>query len=158
MLPPLQTRDNGINCVAISPDGSKIVSGSQDTNIRVWDASTGVEMLPLPLRGHNNAIESVAFSPDGSKIISGSYHDSNIRVWDACTGTLLPHPQVATDGFAKPAIDEPMIREWLTNIDTGSYMGALPVDARFHSGQVRGSIYFGWTAGFKLIIIHFPEQ
>jgi len=46
MLPPLRGHDSDIFSVAFSPDGSKIVSGSHDKSIRVWDASTGVEMLP----------------------------------------------------------------------------------------------------------------
>src|SRR5882757_5665779 len=76
----LYGHDDLISSVAFSPNGSKIVSGSGDKTIRVWDASTGVEMLP-PLRGHDNWILSVAFSPDGSKIVSGS-DDKTIRVWD----------------------------------------------------------------------------
>jgi WD40 repeat protein len=36
-----------VNSVAFSPNGSKIISGSSDMTIRVWDASTGIEMLPL---------------------------------------------------------------------------------------------------------------
>jgi WD40 repeat protein len=37
--------------------------------IPVWDASTGVEMLP-PLRGHDDYVLSVAFSSDGLEIVS----------------------------------------------------------------------------------------
>ena len=85
----LQGHDREVNSVAFSPDGSKIISGSSDKTIRVWDASTGIEMLP-PLRGHDGSILSVAFSPNGSKIISGS-DDKTIRVWDSSTGAeMLP--------------------------------------------------------------------
>jgi WD40 repeat protein len=78
-----------VTSVAFSHDGSKIVSGSDDKTIRVWDANTGVEMLP-PLRGHDDYVTSVAFSHDGSKIVSGS-NDKTIRVWDANTGVeMLP--------------------------------------------------------------------
>jgi hypothetical protein len=41
-----------------------------------------------------------------------------------------------------------------SNVD----MGALPVGVNFHSGQVRESTYVGWTAGHKLVLVHFPEQ
>ena len=71
MFPPLRGHDDWIKCVAFSHDGSKIVSGSADKTIQVWDASTGIERLP-PLQGHDSPIESVTFSPDGSKIVSGS--------------------------------------------------------------------------------------
>src|SRR5580692_5931455 len=37
----LRGHHNTVNCVAFSPDGSKIISGSYDETIRVWDASTG---------------------------------------------------------------------------------------------------------------------
>ncbi|KAF8714382.1 hypothetical protein AX14_009184 [Amanita brunnescens Koide BX004] len=156
ILPPLRGHDYWIHSVAFSPDGSKIISGSSDKTIRVWDASTGIEMLP-PLRRHDDWIHSVAFSPDGSKIISGSL-DGIIRVWDASTGIVLPHRQIAADDSLRPAKDEQTIESWLTNINTGCYMGALPVGARFHPGQVRGSTYVGWTAANKLVLVHFPEQ
>ena len=84
-LMELQGHSGLVYSVAFSPDGSKIVSGSEDKTIRVWDVSTGIEVLP-PLRGHDGTILSVAWSPDGSKIISGSA-DKIIRIWDASTGT-----------------------------------------------------------------------
>jgi len=80
MLPPLQCHDDYIYSVAFSPNGSKIVSGSCDNTIQIWDASTGVEMLLLLLQGHDGDIYSVAFSPDGSKIVSGS-GDKPIQIW-----------------------------------------------------------------------------
>ncbi|KAF8716599.1 hypothetical protein AX14_012292 [Amanita brunnescens Koide BX004] len=101
----LEGHDHRVNSVALSLDGSKIVSGSSDKTIRVWDASTGIEVLPPtirvwdastgnevfpPLRGHDDSVLSIAFSPDGSKIISGS-DDNTIRIWDASTGDgMLP--------------------------------------------------------------------
>ena len=158
ILPPLRGHDDWIRSIAFSPDGSKIISGSDDQTVRVWDASTGVEMLS-PLRGHDGWVRSVAFSPDGFKIISGS-EDKTIRVWDASIGIVLPRPQIAADDTPRPAMDELMIgRRWMiTNINTGRYMGALPVGASFYSGQVRGSTYVGWTVEHKLVLVHFPEQ
>jgi WD40 repeat protein len=96
-LMQLQGHDGGVLSVAFSPDGSKIVSGSDDKTIRVWDASTGIKMLP-PLRGHDDSIWSVAFSPDGSKIVSGS-SDKTIRVWDASTGVEMLPPLRGHDGM-----------------------------------------------------------
>ena len=99
----LRGHHNTVNCVAFSPDGSKIISGSCDETIRVWDASTGIEMLP-PLRGHEDSISSVALSPDGSKIISGSW-DKTIRVWDTSAGIeMLPplpvHSSISSVAFS----------------------------------------------------------
>ena len=156
MLSPLRGHDGEIHSVAFSPDGSKIISGSIDKTIRVWDAGTGVEILP-PLRGHDDTIYYIAFSPDGSKIISGS-DDKTIRVWDANTGIVITHPQISADNAPMPTMDGPMIWWWITNIDTGRYMGALPVGACFDCGQVRGYTYVGWTVEHKLVLIHFPQQ
>jgi WD40 repeat protein len=61
-----------------SSDGSRIVSGSLDKSVRVWDALTGKEKHVL--NGHIDLVKSVAFSSDGSCIVSGS-HDKSVRVW-----------------------------------------------------------------------------
>ena len=104
-LQQLKGHDNYVLSVAFSPDGSKIVSGSSDKTIRVWDASTGVEMLP-PLRGHDSWVESVAFSPDGSKIVSGS-RDNTIRVWDASTGVEMLPPLRGHDDWVESVAFSP---------------------------------------------------
>jgi hypothetical protein len=59
---------NSVNSVAFSPDGQRIVSGSYDNSVRVWDAVSGTQLLKL--EGHQAWVWSVAFSPDGSSIIS----------------------------------------------------------------------------------------
>ncbi len=78
--------------VGFSPDGGRIVSGGGDDTVRVWEASTGAEVLTLT--GHANSVMSVGFSPDGQRIVSGSI-DATVRVWEASTGaevlTLTGH-------------------------------------------------------------------
>jgi WD40 repeat protein len=70
--------DSMVNAVAFSSDGSRIVSGSDDRSVRVWDALTGGEKHVL--NGHTDSVRSVAFSSDGSRIVSGS-GDKSVRVW-----------------------------------------------------------------------------
>jgi len=81
---------NSVNSIAFSQDGKRIVSGSYDQTIRVWDAETG-EVVVGPLEGHTNSVKSVAFSQDGKRIVSGS-RDHTIRVWDAETGEVVVGP------------------------------------------------------------------
>jgi WD40 repeat protein len=70
-------------CVGVSRDGTRVVSGSSDGLVRIWDTSTGAEVRTL--EGHTGWVLSVAFSADGTRIVSGSY-DKSVRIWDASTG------------------------------------------------------------------------
>jgi len=50
--------------VALSPDGARIATGSDDKTARVWDARTFAELAVL--EGHTNRVWRVAVSPDGA--------------------------------------------------------------------------------------------
>ncbi|KAF8815814.1 WD40 repeat-like protein [Phlegmacium glaucopus] len=76
--------------VAFSQDGQRIISGSSDKTVRVWNATTGV-MEGGPFTGHTGVIHSVAISQDGQWIVSGSY-DTTIRVWNITTGVMEGSP------------------------------------------------------------------
>ena len=127
----IHTNDR-VNTVAISPDGSRILSGSYDKTIRLWDAETG-NASGAPLLGHTDYVPSVAISPDGSRIVSGSA-DNTIRVWDAETGKALGGPLLGhTDCVRSVAIspdgsrivsgsDDNTIQIW--DAETGNASGA----------------------------------
>jgi len=66
-----------VTSVAFSSDGLRIASGSRDQSVRVWDASTGAELMTL--NGHTQDVNSVAFSIDGTRIVSG-LSDQSVRV------------------------------------------------------------------------------
>ncbi|PVF95775.1 WD40 repeat-like protein, partial [Serendipita vermifera] len=79
-----------VNSVAASFDGTRIVSGSDDRTIRVWNAETG-EMVVGQSQAHTDWVTSVSFSRDGTRIASGS-KDMTIRVWDALTADMVAGP------------------------------------------------------------------
>jgi WD40 repeat protein len=72
-----------VNSAAYSPDGTRIVSGSDDKTVRVWDAHTGKQLAAL--EGHTGSVRSVAISLDGAHIVSVS-SDKTVRVWAVHTG------------------------------------------------------------------------
>ncbi len=75
-----------VNAGGYSSGGTRIVSGSDDKTVRVWDAASG--RLLLSLQGHLGSVLACAFSPNGTRIVSGS-SDQTVRVWDADSGRLL---------------------------------------------------------------------
>eukprot|EP00741_Cyanophora_paradoxa_P001918 tig00000523_g1857.t1 len=91
-------------------DGQRIVLGSDDKSIRVWDVETGEELLQL--QGYRSGVTSVAISADrdveacqrdGRRIVSGS-NDDSVRVWDAETGAELLQLQGHTQRVTSVAI------------------------------------------------------
>jgi len=69
--------------VAFSPDGKRIISGSGDNTIKVWDSATGAELMSLHVVVGNSP-SSIAFSPDGKTIAAGSYVNG-IRILESTT-------------------------------------------------------------------------
>ena len=59
-LQTLEGHSGAVYSVAFSPDGQKIVSGSDDKTVRVWDTATG--SLLQTLKGHPHPVTSIAAS------------------------------------------------------------------------------------------------
>ena len=79
----LVRHDDWVTSVAITPDGTRAVSGSADTMIRIWDLESGQCLKRL--KGQPTDVNAVAITPDGRRIVSGS-DNPTIRVWDVDSG------------------------------------------------------------------------
>ena len=64
--------------MAFSPDGSLLATNSFDGTARVWDTSSGEELLNLE---NDNGPGFVAFSPDGSLLATSNVYDHLVRVY-----------------------------------------------------------------------------
>ncbi|KAG8828851.1 hypothetical protein FRC19_000239 [Serendipita sp. 401] len=82
----LEGHDDTVWSVSFSADGSKLVSGSSDHTIRIWDLESESAMIKT-LRGHTGPVLCVAFSSDSQMVVSGS-HDKTVRVWGVETGEV----------------------------------------------------------------------
>ena len=81
--------------VAVTPDGQRAVSASDDQTLKVWDLESGRELRTLT--GHSGAVIAVAVTPDGRRAVSAS-EDQTLKVWDLESGrelrTLTGHSDV----------------------------------------------------------------
>ncbi len=76
-----------VGCLAFSPDGGKLVSGSFDTSVKIWDFPSRKEVKDY--HGHSAGIAAIAIHPDGHSVASSSVDSSlhgEIRIWDIRTG------------------------------------------------------------------------
>ncbi|PIL36332.1 transporter [Ganoderma sinense ZZ0214-1] len=74
-----QDHTGGVTCIAFSPDGRYLGSGSEDTTVILRDGTTGVVIQKLT--DHNDAVWSLAFSPDSTRMCTGA-NDGMALVWD----------------------------------------------------------------------------
>ncbi|MFI6774239.1 TIR domain-containing protein [Nocardia sp. NPDC050412] len=105
-----------VDSVAISPSGTRIVTGGRGqfggvgpgarpgiSPVRLWDGETGRQIDAPPAAPFDNAA-AVAFSPDGQRIAAGGA--TALRLWDAATAQPtdppLPHHIAVRDVTFSP--------------------------------------------------------
>jgi WD40 repeat protein len=81
--------NSGVISIALSPDGKKVVSGSDDGAVRLWDIDTCKVITKWT--GHTNGVASVCWTRDGRRVLSGSL-DGTARQWEVESGEKMPKP------------------------------------------------------------------
>jgi WD40 repeat protein len=80
LLPLAEFGPSG-KCVDISPDGTWVIAGYQDSSIRAWEL-TGGGPTPRGTVVHAGGVSDLAFNPDGTILASAST-DRSVWLWDA---------------------------------------------------------------------------
>jgi len=88
---------NAVNSLAFNPDGTRLISGSEDGTIRVWATDTW-EVLVV-LRGQGGPIRQAIFTLDGSRILAAD--DGTVRIWDTRSHYRLKDLMDAAGGVGR---------------------------------------------------------
>jgi WD40 repeat protein len=75
-----------VTVARFSSDGKRLVTGSADMTVRLWDLERGYELMRFV--GHTQPVTAVAISRDGRMVASGSA-DNSVRVWSTRDGREL---------------------------------------------------------------------
>ncbi len=85
LIQTLGDESTPVSTAALSPDGTRVFSGSNAGALALWDVASGAKITSdFPYNPDLGLLEtmSVAFSPDGQSLISSDYN-GHIRLWSA---------------------------------------------------------------------------
>ncbi|KAF9081963.1 hypothetical protein BGX23_000253, partial [Mortierella sp. AD031] len=85
MIHQLRGHEHRIPSIAFSPCSKRLVSGSFDCTVRLWDCETGLSSFVL--EDHTDYV-IVAYSPTGRQVASAG-DDTEVRLWDPDRGDLI---------------------------------------------------------------------
>ena len=91
----------GINLIRFSPDGTRLVVGT-DVGAWVYDVPSGEETALFT--GHTGQVNALAFSQDGSTFASGGFVNPVIQVWDVETKSKLSTVMLTREPYSLPAL------------------------------------------------------
>src|SRR6516225_1098536 len=146
----LKGHTDKLHSATFSADGKRVVTASDDSTARVWDAGGGTEMAVL--KGHDDML-GAAFSADDKRVVTAS-KDKTARIWDADSGNEIAVLKGHTDSVNSAAFsgdgkrvvtssEDKTARIW--DAGGGAEIGAL----KGHDREVRSAAF---SADGKLVV------
>ena len=134
-----------VRALAVSPDGSRVLTGSFDYTARLWDFVDQTEAGVLD--AHDGPVNAVAFLPDGKRALTAG-NDRTVILWDLETvkpvrrltdhkGPIMALAVTADGTVAASGAWDRSVRLW--NLSTGAALGTIEQPAHvntlaFHPG------------------------
>src|SRR6185369_2798800 len=76
----LRGHTGSVRGIGFSPDGRRLISASTDRTLKLWDVSSGLEVMSIPAAGKSGANSRVGFSPNADRIV---HLDASVaEVWE----------------------------------------------------------------------------
>ncbi|MBC8872757.1 MAG: protein kinase [Planctomycetes bacterium] len=122
-----------VRSLAFFPDGDRLVSGSMDGFVVVWDSATGKEQLRLKYGG---PVRRVAVAPDGRTVAAVGDGSKWVALWDAMSGDEI--------GRMETAVDHNQVL-------------ALSPDSRTLASQYEGNVIRLWDVATRMPIVTFDK-
>src|SRR5258708_15203876 len=85
-----------VNCIALSPDGSLLASGSDDGVVWITDVASGGSTCTNVML---DSVGALRFSPDATRVVAVD-RAGRARVWNALTGEAVT-PLLAAEDFSQ---------------------------------------------------------
>src|SRR5262249_23707047 len=106
VLATVRGRTGPIMGLAVSPDGTRLATASDEGSIKIWDAATRKEVRTIPISiTSSNMLRLPGFRPDGKRLVAPT-GDHLARVWDVSSGqevlTLRGHADEVTAAAFSP--------------------------------------------------------
>ncbi len=135
---------SGVWSIAFSPDGKRLVVGSGDAQVRLWNLD---EFRCLhTFEGHSSGVQSVAFSPNEKRLVVGS-GDAQVRLWNLdefrCCHTFRGHTKGILSVAFSPdskvlasSSEDETIKLW--DVETGECLKTLRANRPYEGMNITG--------------------